>query len=189
MPSTRRRRNTVASQGTAGAMKICEPIAAVLSQAPSSNPNEKAPRRAGNSTDVSRLSKLARKEPSSTAATANSGWRAMPRRETGPSAWSAAIVSVIGVNVGHDRHSRQQPLQQRLALVELDPDRNALDHLGEIAGGVIRRQQRELRAAGGGDHLDAAGQCLVRKTVARDVAGVAGWNLVFVPDWVCGSYC
>src|SRR6266436_4813542 len=174
MPSTRRRPNTVASQATAGAMKICEPIAAVLSQAPSSNPNEKAPRRSGNPTDVSRLSKLARKEPSSTAATANSGWRAMPPRETGPSAWSAAIVSVIGLNVRHDRHSRQQALQQRLVLVELDPDRNALDHFGEIAGGVIGRQQRELRAAGGRDPLDAAMQLLVRKAVDRDVDGLAG---------------
>ena len=73
MPSIRRRPNTVASQATAGAMKICEPIAAVESQAPSSKPSENAPRRSGNPTDVSRLSKLARKEPSSTAPTANNG--------------------------------------------------------------------------------------------------------------------
>src|ERR1700719_182913 len=149
MPSTRRKPNTVASQATAGAMKICEPIPAVESQAPSSNPSENAPRKSGNPTDVSRLSKLARKEPSSTAATANNGRGATPPRETGPSARSVVMASVIGANVGHDRHSRQQARQQRLVLVELDPDRHALDHLGEIAGGVIRRQQRELRAAGG----------------------------------------
>src|ERR1700704_2270324 len=140
MPSTRRRPNAVASHATAGAMKICEPIAAVESQAPSSKPSENAPRRSGNPTEVSRLSKLARKEPSSTAPTANKGCGAMPPRDSGP--WSASLLCAIGacfvgVNPGDDRHPRQQPLQQRLALVERYPDRDALHHLGEIAGGIV----------------------------------------------------
>src|ERR1700686_4350966 len=159
MPKTRRRPNTVASQATAGAMKICEPIAAVESHAPSSKPSEKAPRRSGNPTEFSRLSKLARNEPSRTAATANRGCGAMPPRERGPcplSLLSAIGCGLIGVNAGFHRHSRQQALQQRLALVDCDPDRDALHHLGEIAGRVVRRQQRELRAAGGRDALDAA---------------------------------
>src|SRR5882757_6082055 len=133
MPSTRRSPNTVASQATAGAMKICDPMPAVESQAPSSNPSENAPRRSGSPTDVSRLSKLARNEPSSTAATANSGRGAIPPRETGPrSAPSLSAIGFAGIDMGDDRHSRQQALQQRLVLVELDPDRNALHHLGEI---------------------------------------------------------
>ena len=37
--------NAVASHATAGAMKICEPMLAVESQAPSSNPSENAPRK------------------------------------------------------------------------------------------------------------------------------------------------
>src|SRR5258706_11473784 len=153
MPRIRRRPNTVASQATAGAMKICEPIAAVESQAPSSKLNEKAPRKSGNPTEVSRLSKFARNEPSSTAATANRGWGAMPPRESGP--WPASLLSAIrprfiGMDFSDDRHPRQQTLQQRLALAELNPNRNALNHLGEIAGRIIGRQQRELRAAGGG---------------------------------------
>src|SRR5882757_5153395 len=140
MPSIRRRPNTVASQATAGAMKICEPIAAVESQAPSSKPSEKAPRRSGRPTVVRRLSKLARNDPSSTAATANSGCGAMPPRESGP--WPASLFSairprLIGVNPGYDRHSRQQALHQRLILVEFDPERHALHHLGEIAGGIV----------------------------------------------------
>src|SRR3984885_15447307 len=157
MPRTRRRPKTVASQATAGAMKICEPIPAVESQAPSSKLSEKAPRRSGNPTVVSRLSKLPKKEPSSTAPTANKGCGAIPPREIGP--WSTSLLCAIGprlvgMDSGDDRHPRQQLLQQRLALVELDPDRNALNHLGEIAGGVVGRQQRELRSAGGGDPLD-----------------------------------
>jgi hypothetical protein len=58
--------------------------------------------------------------------------------------------------VGNDGHSGQQAFQQRLVLVELDPDRDALNHFGEIAGGIVRRQQRELRTAGRRNPLDAA---------------------------------
>src|ERR1700716_3291211 len=122
MPRMRRRPNTVASQATAGAMKICEPIAAVDSQAPSSNPSKNAPRRSGNPTDVRRLSKLARNEPSSTAPTANSGCGAIPPRETGPRSlpsFSAIRYRLAGINIGDDGHSRQQALQQRLVVVEL----------------------------------------------------------------------
>src|SRR6266851_3667625 len=168
MPRIRRRPNTVASQATAGAMKICEPIAAVESQAPSSKPSEKAPRRSGNPTEVRRLSKLARKDPSSTAPTANNGWGAMPPRDSGP--WPVSLFSAIGrrfvgANSCDHRHPRQQALQQWLALVERDPDRDALHHLGEIAGGVVGREQCELRSAGGRNSLDAARQFLAWETV------------------------
>src|SRR4030081_2639433 len=162
MPRMRRRPNTVASQATAGAMKICETIAAVESQAPSSKPSEKAPRKSGNPTEVSRLSKLARNEPSSTAPTANRGCGAMPPRDSGPASLVPAMRRRrVGVNPGHHRHSRQQPLQQRLALVERDPNRDALHHLGEIAGGIVGRQQRELRSARRRDALELAEQRLV----------------------------
>src|SRR3954464_14818035 len=116
-------------------MKICEPMPAVESQAPSSNPSENAPRKSASPTEVSRLSKLARNEPSSTAPTANSGCGAMPPRDTGPrSAPSfSAIRPRIGMDVGDDGHARQQAIEQRLALVEQYPDRDALHHLGEIA--------------------------------------------------------
>src|SRR6266850_1843867 len=176
MPNTRRRPNTVASQATAGAMKICEPMPAVLSQAPSSNPSEKAPRKSARPTDVSRLSKLARNEPSSTAPTANSGCGAMPPRETGPRSlpsFSAIRYRLAGINIGDDGHSRQQPLQQRLAVVELNADWDTLDHFGEIAGGVVRRQQRELRTTRRRDPLDAAVQFFVRETVDGDIDRLA----------------
>src|ERR1700692_1173082 len=107
MPSTRRRPNAVASQATGGAMKIGEPIDAVESQAPSSKPSENAPRKSGNPTEVSRLSKLARNEPSSTAPTANNGRGAMLPRESGPrpeSLLSAIRAGLVGVDSGDDRH-------------------------------------------------------------------------------------
>src|SRR5260221_7335189 len=179
MPRMRRSPNTVASQATAGAMKICEPIAAVESQAPSSKPSEKAPRKSGSPTEVSRLSKLARNEPSSTAPTANSGCGAMPPRERGPrsaSLLSAIRACLVGVNPGFHRHPRQQPLQQGLALVERDPNRDALHHLGEIAGCIVRRQQRELRAAGGRDPLDMAMQLLARERIDGDIDRLAGFD-------------
>src|ERR1700722_10652133 len=175
----RRRPKAVASQATVGAMKICEPIAAVESHAPSSKPSEKAPRISGNPTEVSRLSKLARKEPSSTAPTANSGRGPTPPRERGP--WSVvvlfpAIRRFAGVNFGDHRHPRQQALQQRLSLVERNPNRDTLNHLGEIAGRVIRRQQCELRSARGRDSLDTAMQPLVRETIDGHVDGLAGFH-------------
>src|SRR6266568_1861197 len=147
MPSTRRRPNTVASHATAGAMKICEPMPAVESHAPSSKESPNAPRRSGRPTVVSRLSKLARNEPSSTAATANKGCGATPPRETGPlPASSFSAIRVLRIDAGDDRHARHQPRQQGLVVVKLDADRNALHDLGEIAGGIVRRQQRDLCA-------------------------------------------
>src|SRR6266478_8732066 len=103
----------------------------------------------------------------------------MPPRESGP--WPASLLSAIraclvGMNSGFYRHSRQQALQQRLSLVELDANRDALDHLGEIAGGIVGRQQRELRSAGGRYSLDAAMQLLVREGVDCDVNGLTWLN-------------
>src|ERR1700676_4063263 len=136
IPNTRRRPNTVASQATAGAMKICEPMPAVESQAPSSEPSENAPRRSGRPTVVSRLSKFARNEPSSTAPTAYSGCGAIPPRETGPRS-SFPPLGFAGIDIGDDRHAGQQALQQRLALIKLNADRNSLHHFCKIAGGIV----------------------------------------------------
>src|SRR4029077_2742391 len=126
MPSTRRRPNTVASHAIAGATKICEPMPAALRQAPSSKPSEKAPRKSASPTDVNRLSKLARKEPSRTAPTANSGRGAMPPRETGPRppSFSAIRPHSVRMDVGNNGHPRQQALEQFLVLVELNANRD-----------------------------------------------------------------
>src|ERR1700757_755924 len=160
-------------------MKICEPRAAVESQAPSSKPSEKPPRRSGRPTEVSLLSKLARNAPSSTAPTAQNGWRAMPPRETGPQLvlLSAIRTSVVGVNARFHRHARQELFEQRLVLVEHDPDRDTLPHLGEIAGRIVGRQQCKLRAGGRRDPLDAAGELLVAERIDPDIDPLAGTHM------------
>src|ERR1700682_2624109 len=92
----------------------------------------------------------------------------MPPRESGPR--SASLLSAIrprfiGVNLGDGRHPRQQAFQQRLALVEPYPNRDALNHLGEIAGRVVGRQQCELRPTGGRYALDTAMQPFAWETI------------------------
>src|ERR1700712_1920736 len=54
------------------------------------------------------------------------------------------------------RHARPQLDERSVAAVERDLHGNALHHLGEVAGGVIRRQQCEFLAAGGCDAVDMA---------------------------------
>ena len=49
-----------------------------------------------------------------------------------------------------------------LAVGEAHPERHALHHLDPVAAGVLRRQQRELRAGAGADRADLALQRLVR---------------------------
>src|SRR5712664_1997211 len=107
----------------------------------------------------------------------------MPPRESGP--WPSSRLAsllcaigsrLIGVNLGHDRHSRQQPLQQRLVLVERNPHRDALDYLGEIAGGVVGWQQRELRSAGGRNPLDPAMQSLAWETIDGHIDRLARFD-------------
>src|ERR1700721_2719079 len=168
MPSTRRNPNAVASQATVGAIMICEAVAAVLSQAPSSKLRPNAPLRSGSPIVNSRLSKLARNAPNNTAPTAKIGRCDTVPVDTGP-AWmclaSGILVSypalsraVLDMDTGHRRHARQQPVDQGLPLVERDPDRNALNDLGEVTGGMVGRQQRELRSAGRRNALDPAMQ-------------------------------
>src|ERR1700689_4573397 len=56
-----------------------------------------------------------------------------------------------GLDGGDHRHAGTEFDRRVVAGVERDLDRDALHHLGEIAGGVVRRQQREFLAAGGCD--------------------------------------
>src|ERR1700687_5627558 len=179
MPSTRRRAKAVASPATAGAIMICEAVAAVLSQAPSSKLKPSAPLRSGRLIVNKRLSKFAKKAPSKTAPTANSGRCDIAPVETGP-LWITSFCAIgavpahssrrfIDANSGHRRHTRQEPLKQRLALVERNPHRDALDHLGKVAGGVVGRKQGKLRSACRRNALDLAAQRLVRKSIDGDL--------------------
>ena len=60
----------------------------------------------------------------------------------------APASDMPGVDIGNHTHTRAQ---RRVAVVTLDPDadRYSLHHLDPVAGCVLRRQHRKLRAAVG----------------------------------------
>ena len=58
-------------------------------------------------------------------------------------------AAMVGVDRGVDAHAGLQLADELVVLVEIDPHRDALHHLDEIAGRVLRRQDRELRAGAG----------------------------------------
>jgi hypothetical protein len=53
-------------------------------------------------------------------------------------------------------HPRAQHAGQRLSVVDDDLDRDALDDLGEIAGRIVRRQQRKFLTARRGNAVEVA---------------------------------
>ena len=65
--------------------------------------------------------------------------------------------------------------------VERDLDGDALHHLGEIAGGVVRRQQREFLAARRRDAVDVAVHDLAGEHVDGDIDRLAACTSV---SWV-----
>src|SRR5579872_3608633 len=61
--------------------------------------------------------------------------------------------------------------------IQRDLDGDALHDLGEVAGRIVRRQQRELLAAGGRKAVDVAMHGLAREHVDIDVDGLAGLHV------------
>src|SRR2546426_3335438 len=59
---------------------------------------------------------------------------------------AAAVMFLVRFNGRDDAHPRPQHVREIHGAVQGNPDRNPLDHLGEVARGVVGRQQRELRA-------------------------------------------
>src|ERR1700732_3403384 len=66
------------------------------------------------------------------------------------------------------RDHRHAGTQFDRGIVERDLHGDALNHLGEIAGGVVRRQQREFLAAGRRERVDMAVHHLAGEHVERD---------------------
>ena len=84
---------------------------------------------------------LSRSAAAVMARTCSSVAAAAPNR---PSRWaSGPRVSTSAVT---DRPARSQPACAACGRIEHELDRHALHHLGEVAGGVLRRQQAEQRA-------------------------------------------
>src|SRR5438105_3139946 len=63
---------------------------------------------------------------------------------------------MAGVDGGVDAHAGLELAHVLVGLVEIDADRHALHHLDEIAGGILRRQDRELRSGAGRERADLA---------------------------------
>src|SRR6202158_6474223 len=75
----------------------------------------------------------------------------------------------LGLDGRNHRHARTQFDWRVVVTLKRDLDRYALHHLGEVAGGVVRRQQREFLAAGGRDAVDMAVHHLAGEHVDGDV--------------------
>ena len=73
-----------------------------------------------------------------------------------------------------DRHAGPQTAGQRIGPVERDLHRDALHDLGEVAGGVVRRQQREFLAAGRREAVDVAAHAGAGERVDLDLDRLAG---------------
>src|SRR3954453_6591446 len=72
---------------------------------------------------------------------------------------------VAGVDGGVDAHAGLQLAHVFVGLVEIDANRHALHHLDEIAAGVLRWQNRELRAGAGRERADLALEEMARKGI------------------------
>ena len=56
------------------------------------------------------------------------------------------LTAVLGVDLGRHRQAGPEPVAKAVGVVDQDLHGHSLHHLGEVAGGVVRRQQGELRA-------------------------------------------
>ena len=73
---------------------------------------------------------------------------------------------LFDVDVRHDRQADEQRILVGVVVGQLDADRQALHDLDEVAGGVLRRQQRQRRA---GAHREAGNASLERAVPAVHV--------------------
>ena len=91
--------------------------------------------------------------PGRIAATASlTAWRFLVAKASSPSAPSSVgfgCVGIAGVDGRDDREAGPKRDLLQHVLGEGDAHRDPLHDLGEVAGRVVRRQQRELRARGG----------------------------------------
>src|SRR5882757_8947189 len=78
------------------------------------------------------------------------------------------LGAVAGIDGRIDRHAGAQHVLPGDILRHANPNRKPLHDLGEVAGGVIRRQQREHRAGRWRDAVDDARELAVAIGVDRD---------------------
>ena len=100
-------------------------------------------------------------------------------------------LSAAGIDAGDDRHTGTDLRQALLAGFEGDAHRDALDHLGEVAGRGVLGQQGKGGPGGGRDALHMAPEGVAGEGIDEDLHGlahpdVADLGLLVVGDDVGG---
>src|SRR3954466_3097379 len=72
---------------------------------------------------------------------------------------------MAGVDRSVGAHARLQLLHELVVAVEIDPYRGPQHHLDEVAGGVLRRRDRKLRAGAGAERTHRALEDVVGERV------------------------
>src|SRR5450830_2008838 len=118
------------------------------------------------------MSSTAMKAPSITLITAIQSRRV--GSPTGRSSWSPAIRLVFDVHFDGDGHAGADLALQRVIRGKREFHRNPLYDFGEVAGGIVRRQQAELRPGGGEQAVDPRLDRRIAISVERQL-GLLPW--------------
>src|SRR5260370_27882546 len=81
------------------------------------------------------------------------------------------------MNRRYDRKARPQPALQCVPGIEGDLYRNSLNNLGEIACGIVRREQGELRSACRSNFANSSMEHDTGKRIDPDIGHVAGSDI------------
>src|SRR5438270_1122716 len=96
------------------------------------------------------------------------------KRYLSGAAGSAIAVILVRFDGRHDAHARPQHVLGIHGAVQMNAHRDTLHHFREVAGRVVRRQQRELRPGGRRQALDVAAEMHPLVRIYRDVGGITG---------------
>ena len=111
-------------------------------------------------------------------------WSRLGRIEIG---LAVGIVRAFArVDGGVDRHAGAQEVLLGDILRHADAHRQPLHDLGEVAGGVVRRQQREYRARGRRDAVDHAGEFAEAVGIDLDRHRLAGTDALQLGFFIVG---
>src|SRR3981081_1351854 len=92
---------------------------------------------------------------------------AQPRLEAHPAC--SSTIAGPGIDPGNDGHAGAQPVEEAVRVVDDDFNGNTLNHFGEIAGRIVGRQKRELRARARRKREYVAAQPVTRESIHGDL--------------------